>query len=421
MKRKLGLDKTFGPAPNKDGLYKSAFQWVRMTRPFQWTQGYDVDISSHVENEYTTLSCATDPNCTFSITALYHHFDDPSDGPDVFGQYGFRISSSRPTDLKPFNPLHSHDPVYLPVVLEQENAYRTKLGSGGAALVQNLERPRFIPVQPNKGFASEDTPFSEDMLRETVSKCGASGSENSTRPRKRCRSSSPMTRVKSECMSASRSRPESPSSPREPRPREPQTSSRSPEEARSSVLSGSSSTRPVQVPSRTTIAKANDPYPENPRPPRALDSTPTVGPPTPLSTPASVPRTPSVDTSLAQTPLGSFLVEISPIFLSILPHLARNEIPLETDPRELISLDTNDSTIWDLFESVEGATIAHCALAAEGVRKAKTRMMGLNHDEALSTKLNPQIVIGLQKARVNNWVRSKIATGETILGRQQAS
>jgi len=132
----------------------------------------------------------------------------------------------------------------------------------------------------------------------------------------------------------------------------------------------------------------------------------------PLSTPAptSVPPTPvpQIDPSLTTTPLGSFLLEISPSFLSILPNLPHGDIPLSTDPTELFGLD--DGEIWDLFGGIEGANIAHCAFALAGIKQAKSRHEG----NPSAGKLNPKIVQGLNKVKVGKWIKRRIDEGERM-------
>ncbi|GAA5971427.1 hypothetical protein JCM3765_001428, partial [Sporobolomyces pararoseus] len=165
----------------------------------------------------------------------------------------------------------------------------------------------------------------------------------------------------------------------------------------------------------TTNQYAPPPFQQIPPPPQPPSTSvqyqaPAVAPPTPLSTPApsSIPRTPSVDPSLIQTPLGSFLLEISPSFLEILPNMDSAGLPLSTPPEDLISIDEDDSIIWDLFKGVEGAKLIHCVGAHLGVRKAKIR----SQSAASGTKLNPKIFMSeSEQKKTKAWILKMMEKG----------
>jgi hypothetical protein len=109
------------------------------------------------------------------------------------------------------------------------------------------------------------------------------------------------------------------------------------------------------------------------------------------------------------TPLGSFLLDISPSLLDILPHLDAVGIPLDTPPTDLLELDTDDTTIWNLFQDVPTMKLAQVALATEGIRKARKKWLA---DK--DAPLNPKLLQGLQKAKIDRWVRSMITRGEAM-------
>ena len=437
----LSLPLPLSPLPLSLSLtYRDLVQesWIRFCRGYQWTQGYDINVSDERKEEYTTLSCSTHPfelllsdylvhppylleplrnsQCTFSITALYQLFNRPGDAPEVFGQYGYRISASEPQDSKPFIPNHSHEPHYVPLNLEQENARRANLQPGDPS----LDNPPLIRTRPQRGFASEDTPMPEDVEMRSratygggaAAAGGGGGGAIQNSQAQRDRSSSLVSHVKAE--------PQSNTS----HHHQPQQVSNT--GITQSPASSSSLYRPTPV--HTDHYAVPPPPPprqvvQPPPPPTPTPSTSSsvqyqahvIAPPTPLSTPApsSIPRTPSVDPSLTQTPLGSFLLEISPSFLEILPNLPSAGLPLSTPPQDLIDVDMDDSIVWDMFQQVEGIKLAHCALAAEGVRKAKLRSQSAA--PGTTTRLDPKIVSGgLEQAKTKAWILRRIAMGEAM-------
>ncbi|GAA5976112.1 hypothetical protein JCM5350_000317 [Sporobolomyces pararoseus] len=420
MKMKILLDKHEGGAPDLQRLYRTSESWIRFCRGYQWTQGYDINVSDERKEEYTTLSCSThsfelllsdylvhppylleplrNSQCTFSITALYQLFNRPGDAPEVFGQYGYRISASEPQDSKPFIPKHSHKPHYVPLNLEQENARRANLQPGDPS----LDNPPLIRTRPQRGFASEDTPMPEDVEMRSRATYGGGGAIQNSQAQ-RDRSSSLVSHIKSEPQHNNTAHVQSPAS----------SSSlyQAPPSYRSTPVHADHYAVPPPPPSR----QIQPPPPPTPTPTPSLSvqyQAPVIAPPTPLSTPApsSIPRTPSVDPSLTQTPLGSFLLEISPSFLEILPNLPSAGLPLSTPPQDLIDVDMDDSIVWDMFQQIEGIKLAHCALAAEGVRKAKLK----SQSAAPGARLDPKISGGLEQAKTKAWILRRIAMGEAM-------
>ncbi|GAA5952547.1 hypothetical protein JCM3765_002202 [Sporobolomyces pararoseus] len=330
-------------------------------------------------------------------------FNRPADeGSPIFNQSGYRISGSEPQDVQPFNPNHSHEPSYVPLNLERENARRANLQPGDPT----LDNPPLIRARPARVFASEDTPMPEDVEMRSVPAYGGAGGGGAIQISQveRDRSSSVVSQVKAEPQSNHSQQQHTTASAQSP------ASSSSLYQAPPSYRSTSVTTNQYAPPPSQQI-----PPPAQPPSTSVQYQAPVVAPPTPLSTPApsSIPRTPSVDPSLIQTPLGSFLLEISPSFLEILPNMDSAGLPLTTPPEDLISIDEDDSIIWDMFQGVEGAKLAHCALAAEGVRRAKIR----SQSAAPGTRLNPKIVSGLlEQGRTKAWIMRRIAVGEAMAG-----
>ncbi|GAA5845783.1 hypothetical protein JCM3766R1_000316 [Sporobolomyces carnicolor] len=429
-KSKLSFDKTYGPAPCIDGKYATAASFLKMYRTFQWSEGFDTRIAKDVENVMTTLVCATHPDCPFSITALYHHFNDPIKDRDVLGQKGFRISGSETIDSLPFQPTHSHIAPFIPMDVQLENARRSTLSPDDPS----LENPPLVRVQATKGFASEEegTPMPGDVEMTNGTSHGSAapgaGAPSGASPG----GSGDLAQIRQIKQEAfERSSHVSPAYANQGSSM-PTSSSSAPRPPPAGLNAGRQAGAPSQESSALPPAyQPSPPITHAPTPVSNPSHTPTPGPSTaaasssfaaPAPPPSSVGGSPSVpvDPSLATTPLGAFLVDISPSFLEVLPDLDARGIPLSTDPQVLIDLDTDDHAIWELFQDVEGCTLMHCALASEGVRKAKERSLaqggggGGGGGGGSGAKLNPKIIMGLQKAQVNSWVRKKIAEGQRL-------
>ncbi|GAA6009740.1 hypothetical protein JCM11491_001081 [Sporobolomyces phaffii] len=372
-KPKLSLDRTYGPAPAVGGRYGSSSTFVRMYRTYQWTQGYDVRVANDVPQGSTTLQCATHPGCAFSITALFHTFNDPEKDQSILGQQGYRIATSLPGDYHSFIPTHSHVAPYHPMNVQQENLRRSVLLPGDPS----LDHPPLVRVEPIRGFAEGSPPA--DVETSVAASGGGGGG----------RSSSVLSTVKPE-----------PSSSFTPTAVAPPASRMS--------TSSSTATYTNHQPPPSHRASPVDPAPA-PAPAPVSTSSASLPPAAPLSTATPAPISTSTEQghALASTPLGSFLLQISPSFLDVLPRLDAAGIPLDTTGQDLVDLDTDDTTIWDLFHETGFLSIAQVALATDGVRKARDRLQA-----APDQPLNPRLVQGLQKAKAERWIRRKIAEGQ---------
>ncbi|GAA5907207.1 uncharacterized protein JCM6883_006178 [Sporobolomyces salmoneus] len=387
-KPKLSLDKVYGPQPSLEGKYATSTSFVRMYRAYQWTRGFDVRVGNDHPLSSTTLCCATHQECRFSITALCHVFDDPKkDQGPIFGKQGFRISGSFPSDPQPFAPDHSHNAPYEPMNVAEENARRANLSPMDAS----LENPPLVRVREAKGFASEATPMPEDTSMSSVSYNGGGGGAWSGGDR---RSSNGPERIKREAGDDFPGPPVSRRRVGDSSPPPPGYVSAAP------PLSSSSHQRPP--PSSAYYNPSSPATTLAPTPVSVSNHTPTPAPSTSSSS--------SIDASLAATPLGSFLLEIAESFRKILPNLDAADIPLSTNPQELIDLDVDDKAIWELFQQVEGCGIALCALASEGVRAARKKS-----EKEPGQKLRPKIIAGLRESKVRAWTKRVIARGEQQL------
>ncbi|GAA5875183.1 hypothetical protein JCM16303_005037 [Sporobolomyces ruberrimus] len=375
----LKFDTTYGPAPSSNGKYRSSNAFEKYYRAYQWSKGYDVTVASTIPEVSTTLSCATNPNCSFSITALYHHFTDvdPLKERAILGLKGYRISGSRPQDVLPFVPEHSHDSPYVPMDAELENARRTTLAPGDPT----LENPPLVPAPPRQPTTNGTTHASSSNHHGGVNgyaNCqGGGGAAGPSTERAPSNLPPPPLTIKSE-----------------PVP--------------TTLDQGFTFSRMSPPPLRTTSVSSTSLVGALPTP-TPYSSTPSTTP-RPSLPPTSQPR-PSPPTH-SSTPLGQFLLTISPSFLPLLPYLNAAGIPLSTPPSDLLEFDTGheeDTTIYDLFSEVEGIGEGELALVSDGVWKAKKRKL---ENSGGGSRLDSRIVIGVPKVKRERWIKRKMEEGK---------
>lgn len=121
--------------------------------------------------------------------------------------------------------------------------------------------------------------------------------------------------------------------------------------------------------------------------------------------------------TVGRKPLEAFLLSISPQFEPYLSLFEKNNIPLDTNPQDLLDLDSgrdDDRTLFDVFKDVKQMPLSYVALAADGVRKAKKRQLMSG-----SREIDPRIAVGLEKANAERWVRAKIEEGHRRLQEHQ--
>jgi hypothetical protein len=121
------------------------------------------------------------------------------------------------------------------------------------------------------------------------------------------------------------------------------------------------------------------------------------------------------------TPLGSFLLTITPEFAKHLHLFNNTNIPLSTCPSELTGLESGlpgDRTLFNLFLDVQGLPEFPAALAAEGVKQAKVR---IDADGGQAVPFNGMIGKSkLEQAKARRWVerRMQAAVAAQAAGQQ---
>ncbi|GAA5985649.1 hypothetical protein JCM10908_007057 [Rhodotorula pacifica] len=361
---KLLLDRTFGPQPDLRSKFKTTRDFRKMYRAHPWLQGYDLKV---VEDTSTIirLVCATEPDCTFSVTALYATFEEPP----LTGQTGYHPSADD------FHPTHNHLPPFIPMDEKEENLRRSKLQHDDPS----LEAPPLVRVQ---GFAGSDSDSGSGGG-------GMAGGEGHAGPSAGAgagagrTSNSPPTPAYGFASAADGSRTATPSA--------------GPTVAAAAARRPSSSS-PVPPPSNNGFDQTSPPpaqhYQQTPAQPTAN---------------AVIPRT-------QMTALQQLLLEIDPRFEDYFQYFG-NIVPLSTPLDEILALDTGsandpeDNTVFNMFRDIKELPLLLVALAADGIRKAKIRLEADPNME----RLNPRIAEGIEKARAEKWVRDRIRQGQAIL------
>ncbi|GAA5947967.1 hypothetical protein JCM3775_001142 [Rhodotorula graminis] len=118
------LDNLNGPAPNPGASFWSADQFKQMYRAYQWTQGFDVEVT-HDEPGRVVLACATHrTTCPFSITATMIVFTQR----EFAGEAGWFLAPDE------FRPAHNHLAPFVPLDIGVENARLARLQHGDPAI-----------------------------------------------------------------------------------------------------------------------------------------------------------------------------------------------------------------------------------------------------------------------------------------------
>ncbi|GAA5930478.1 uncharacterized protein JCM15063_004819 [Sporobolomyces koalae] len=394
----LRFDTTFGPAPSVVARYSKAEGFVRFCRSYQWTQGYDVAVvpesSPASPIARLTIQCSTHDTCSFSVSIVRHLFDSEDDHPTIRGKWGYRVSgSNRTVDSLPFQPVHNHEPPYEPLDVDAENARRAQLSKDDHTLNHPplVARQRIAPPSM-KAEVDRDS----DKKRKRIQSTEGERSDGQVR-----------------------------------------TWIRDVETSRNSNDSASSKAPQLSLTNRQT--------------PTSLSPKPDAAPTTRVSSSASVPP-PSIapgraGSTLCQTPLAKFLLDISPSFETYLPLFPKNGYPLETtgaglldiffppgDPipsQDRIGLDEEEDSIDDLdknheicklLEDVRGLPPFLIIVALDGIKKAQRRRIEARRQAATSDGagiagteegvIDPRIAVGLKKRQMENFVRQKIREGE---------
>ncbi|GAA5917132.1 hypothetical protein JCM8208_005475 [Rhodotorula glutinis] len=390
---KLRFDTKYGPAPSLDGKYKSASQFERMYRAYQWTQGFDVEVK-HDEPHRVVLACATHRLCPFSLTALHTIFTHP----ELAGQPGFHLAPD------PFHPLHDHAAPFVPLDVDAENARRAHLEQGDPAIEapplvrapSASEGPRAVAAadaanssvgaarRVTQDATSRDTPWaSSSTARASVEAQAAPGPHLLPPP--------PPAASFREFALPSSSRASSVAVAAAERLTEPQPT------PRAQPASASVSERATRAAERT------NPFRPLPRPSPTRS---TIPPPSP---------SPSHLLAPSQTPLGSYLSLISPSLVAHLPALATGGLATCTPGSALVELDSGqdgDRAVLDLVRDAAGTSMSlfEAVLVADGTRKAKRRLLDAA-DDGGQGEVDPRISYGLEKARMLKFLEGRIEVG----------
>ncbi|GAA5820005.1 hypothetical protein JCM10212_006153 [Sporobolomyces blumeae] len=407
---KASLDKTYGPGPNPQALYKSAATFIKYWTAFQWTHGYDLRVSFDKPTVKTTLVCATHPLCPFTATAVYHFFQD---GP-VQGQHGYRISHVPGVDPDKYHAEHDHLAPYVAVDLDVENRRRASLGPGHPS----LEKPPFVPASTTS--ASTSLGASPRVTMATTGQGGSGSpapSQATTNGRRQGAARGPGSNSssrRSSSVSASETTTTmthafGPIVPLAP-----------------FVPPGGGGGAMANVSSTPASSTRDSPARHSPAPPLPLSTAPVARAPSRSAPPP--PLLPSTSTSSSSTvrrptePLSRLLLDISPSFLPYLALFPKNGIPLDTSPQDLVDLDSGEPAcreVWNLFSEVRGLP-GHCVAAGTaGIKKAKKRQLESGFDReggyVGSDEVDARIVTGMEKRNLDKWVRRKIEQGTAIV------
>ncbi|GAA5830158.1 hypothetical protein JCM11251_006900 [Rhodosporidiobolus azoricus] len=449
---RLKIDKKYG-GENAQAKYKVLSDFRKMHRAHWWTRGYDVKVS-HENNTECRLVCATHGfSCPYNAVAEFTHFPE-------LNASGYRIKAET------FHPRHSHDPPYVPMDPTAENARRSRLAHDDPS----LENPPLVPA-PATGLARSTSSGGRDGFAREGSTAtsvqgggGGGGGGVYYLPNGMQQQHQQQGSYGSLAMTQGQAVPSSL-----------QSGGAAPAPSNANGFDGSYSTPQPQQQQQQQLYQPRASYPSADVPQQGSMLPPAVPyqppqqhyapPPTPqqqqygylqqqqqtpasssiFGTPAPPPSASSssirggpapqvsngaANAHLRNTPLGAFLLAISPSFANHL-HLfeAHSEvIPLSTLPSELLDLDTptdpTDRAIFDTFKDVPGLPPFMVALAADGVRKARKR-----RDRAQAqgqwiegqSKEDGRIAVGLEKAKAEKWVKEKIRQGEAILAQRAAA
>ncbi|GAA5983960.1 hypothetical protein JCM11641_001407 [Rhodosporidiobolus odoratus] len=386
---------------------RSGSDFRKMHRCYWWMKGYDVSVSA----ETTTmcrLTCKTDLACTYNCVAEFTTFPDMPGAPSGWG-----------INQAAFNPVHSHAAPYLPMNPDAENARRAVLTHDDPS----LESPPLVPVAASGGMAGSASSGGGGGAGGVVGFAGAGSAAGS----------SAFGMGTNGGYQPSPQQPFFPSQQQQQHPFQQQPAAMVPQQ------------------------QAYQPPPPMYQQPYGSPSFHSASPAFPSPTPGPPPRPPSSssfpsqqlaqvapppvnqqDSHLSSTPLGAFLLQISPSFLPYLPLIDADLSFSSTSPVELVDLDSggggdtrgggggsteDDRAVFDVFRQIPGLPAFHVALAADGVRKARRRRDKLidegRWNERSGSRLDPRIAVGLEKAKVERWVRERIRVGEGILAQRR--
>ncbi|GAA5912996.1 hypothetical protein JCM8208_002425 [Rhodotorula glutinis] len=393
---KLRFDTTTGPQPNLAAKFRSALDFTKMYKAHQWTEGFDVNAAAVGPKSYR-LTCATNPNCLFSITAEYTTFG-VADGP-VAGQSGFRIS---PTN---FRPSHDHLAPYLALDVDQENARLALLDRNDPA----VDHPPLVPVGSHGGFAgaSDQSDDGVDVKPRVSAAPKPEGfAQASTATATPTPAPAPAHAHKATAPSSAVSAfgPGGCATPQ------------SPHDSASAFAPGAA--QQYRQPQQQQHY-APPPPPQQPQPTSRATSTA----PAPS---AAVALTPLQQQQL-RTPLGQYLSDISPLLIPYLSDFAANDIPLSTTGQDLVDLDSgrdDDRTVFDTVKDVRTLPALLVALVADGTRKAKLRQLAAGGGAGAQGGgggVDPRISVGLKKAAAEKWVRKKIDEGRVVRAQMEGA
>lgn len=347
-------------------------------------------------------------SCPFNILAEFTTFTEPP----LTGQSGFYISPAG------FQPKHNHDPPHIPMNVAAENERRKTLAFDDPT----LENP---PLQRALGFSGSVT--SNGSGRDAAAPRGfADGASVASTP------TIATQQLPAQQQQAQPIPVAGPAYPQQPQQQQQQPNmglgfangmhQGSPANSAGQYGSPAPPYQQQQQPPpppqgqmfgtpQTQYSPFNQPSPygmQQPQQPFNGYSS---------ASPAPPPNAFTSQPSGGRKPLEAFLLSISPQFEPYLGLFDKNLIPLDTNPQDLLDLDSgndDDRTLFDVFKDVKQMPLFFVALAADGVRKAKKRQQMTGTRE-----IDPRIAVGLEKANAERWVRAKIAEGHAKLQEQQ--
>ncbi|GAA5913918.1 hypothetical protein JCM6882_004395 [Rhodosporidiobolus microsporus] len=434
---RLKIDKKYG-GTNAAAKYKSKSDFCIMHRTFWWLQGYDLKVGFESQTE-CRLTCATHGSCQYNCVGEFTHFPE-------MNAAGYRINPDG------FKPEHNHPAPYVPMDAAKENARRAKLSHGDPSLENPpLERAAVVAAAGSDASSSGGRDgFARAGSAATSVQGGAGGGGGGYVPpagqqqqQQGSFGSPTMGQAQSFASASQGGAAAGPSSSVNGPYATPQPQQQQQHQARASFPpTQQGSMPPPQMPYQqqqpTYGAQQQQPAPMYgyQQPLHTPGSSTTFGTPVPPPSASSsfvhgglapTAATNAAHAHLRGTPLGSFLLSISPSFAAHLPLFEANPdiIPLSTEPSELLDLDTptdpTDRAVFDIFKDIPGLPPFLVALAADGVRKARKR-----RDKAIAegrwvpgqSKEDGRIAFGLEKAKAEKWVREKIKQGEAILAQR---
>ncbi|BGP66099.1 hypothetical protein NBRC10512v2_007494 [Rhodotorula toruloides] len=411
---KLKLDKKYGPQPSLEGKYRTSQDFKQMYRAYQWTQGHDAMVAIDTPQQ-CRLICSHGGGCPFNVLAQYTTTTFTEAPPALTGpERLLRLAHGLPTG---FQPTHNHPAPYIPMNVAAENERRKTLMHGDPS----LENP---PLQRALGFSGSVTSAGSTHDAAAVQGGFADGASVASTP-----SATPQQ------LPFRQSQPPQSQTQAQPMPI---SSAVFPQQQQGAgLVNGMHHGSPASVGQYGSPAP---PYQQHSQPPPASQI---YG--TPQSQYVSFSQTPmpygmqqshapamngyssaspappshafTGHPSVGRKPLEAFLLSISPQFEPYLSLFEKNNIPLDTNPQDLLDLDSgrdDDRTLFDVFKDVKQMPLFYVALAADGVRKAKKRQLMSG-----SRELDPRIAVGLEKANAERWVRAKIEEGHRRLQEEQ--